>query len=786
MPLRTEDYEKLGVFYLGRPVDPETGEKSGEPMLYDSPDLTTHAVVVGMTGSGKTGLGIALLEEAALDGIPAIIIDPKGDLTNLALQFPDLRPDDFHPWVSPEEAARAGQSVGDFAAAQAAAWSGGLAKWGQDGSRIRRLQESAEVAVFTPGSTAGRPVALVRSFAPPPAAILEDAELLSGHIETTVASLLGLLGVGGDSERGREATLLGLILREAWGRGESLELADLARRIQKPPFSQVGVLDVESFYPEKDRFQLLLALNNLLASPGFEVWRQGVPLEVQDLLYTPSGKPRLAVFSIAHLGDAERMFFVSMLLGATVAWMRRQSGTPSLRALLYMDEVFGYLPPTANPPSKKPLMVLLKQARAFGLGIIVATQNPADLDYKALSNAGTWFIGRLQAERDKMRLLDGLSGMGLDRARIDRLLSGLGKRVFLMNNVHESQPVVFESRWCLSYLCGPLTREQIRQLPGTRAGSAELATPAAETPAPAVAGLAAAPPLADKVLQVYARGGAAGGSWRPVLAAALTVRHREAKLKVDATRDLVLVADFPAELQSVDWAGAEELDEADFTDVVPKEGRWEAVPEAGLRAKSYEAWKAGLSAWLAGGAVLRVWQCGASGEVSQPGESERDFRVRLGQVLREQRDARIALLRDKTAKAAAALSTKMAAAQEALRREEAQAGQAKMQTLVSIGTSLLGAFLGRKALGAATVTRAGTAVRGVGRSVKESGDVAAVQAKIDRLTAEQQALEEQLQEEIDALTASLDPLTSELVERAVPVSRSGTRIKWIALGWMPA
>ncbi|MCA9086899.1 MAG: ATP-binding protein, partial [Planctomycetaceae bacterium] len=209
-----------------------------------------------------------------------------------------------------------------------------------------------------------------------------------------------------------------------------------------PPFDRIGVIGLENFYPQADRFQLAMLLNNLLASPGFSSWMEGESLDIQKMLYSPDGKPRFTILSIAHLSEAERMFFVTIFLNEVVSWMRAQSGTSSLRAILYMDEVFGYFPPTANPPSKTPMLTLLKQARAFGLGVVLATQNPVDLDYKGLSNAGTWFIGRLQTERDKARVLDGLEGASaaaghaFDRRQMEVILSGLGSRVFLLNNVH--------------------------------------------------------------------------------------------------------------------------------------------------------------------------------------------------------------------------------------------------------------------------------------------------------------------------------------------------------------
>src|SRR5689334_6651477 len=464
------DFEKLGVFYLGRPYDWQQKKGQDVALLYDSKDLVTHAVCVGMTGSGKTGLCLALIEEAAIDGIPAILIDPKGDLTNLLLTFPALRPEDFRPWINEDDARRKNLSPEDYARQQAEQWRKGLAAWGEDGARIQRLRDAADFAIYTPGSNAGIPLSIVKSFAAPPAAIREDEELLRERIGTTATSLLGLLGIDADPIKSREHILIATILDGAWRQGRELDIAGLIQQIQTPPMKKVGVLDLDAFFPAKDRFTLAMSLNNLLAAPGFGAWMEGDPLDVDALLHTPEGKPRVAIVSIAHLNDAERMFFVSLLLNQVVGWMRSQSGTTSLRALLYMDEIFGYFPPVANPPSKAPLLTLLKQARAFGVGVVLATQNPVDLDYKGLANAGTWFIGRLQTERDKARVLEGLEGAAasasanFNRQAMEQTLAGLGNRVFLMNNVHDDGPEVFETRWALSYLRGPLTRDQIKIL----------------------------------------------------------------------------------------------------------------------------------------------------------------------------------------------------------------------------------------------------------------------------------------------------------------------------------
>jgi hypothetical protein len=465
------DYEKLGQFYLGREYD--IARKSSADrnlLLYDSKDLVTHALVVGMTGSGKTGLCIDLIEEAAIDGVPTIAIDPKGDLANMLLTFPDLRPEDFRPWINEDDAARKGVSADEYAKQQADLWRSGLASWGQDGDRIRRLKEAADFAIYTPGSTAGIPISIVRSFAAPAAAVREDTESFRERVAIVATSLLALVGIAADPIKSREHILLSTLFAAAWSEGRDLDLETIVTQVQKPPMGRIGALDLEKFYPGKDRDELAFRVNGLIASPGFAGWLEGEPLDIGALFRTAAGKPRVSIFSIAHLADAERMFFVALLLNEIVGWVRAQSGTTSLRAILYMDEIFGFFPPVAEPPAKRPMLNLLKQARAFGLGVVLTTQNPVDLDYKGLANTGTWFLGRLQTERDKQRVLEGLEGAAaaqnasFDRKQMGELLAGLTGRVFLMNDVHEDAPVVFESRWAMSYLRGPLTRDQIKVL----------------------------------------------------------------------------------------------------------------------------------------------------------------------------------------------------------------------------------------------------------------------------------------------------------------------------------
>lgn len=464
------DYDQLGSFYLGKRHDLASGETLDEKTLYDSKDLTTHAVCVGMTGSGKTGLCLSLLEEAALDGVPAICIDPKGDLGNLMLGFPDFDAAKFTEWVDPAAARRKGLSKEELGQKTADLWKSGLADWEQDGERVQKYNDSVERLIFTPGASHGLPMTVMKSFDAPPKALRDDADAFRARVSSAVSGLLALLGIDADPVRSREHIFLSNIITHAWNADNDLDVGEMIAEIQSPPFEKVGVMELEKFYPEKERTKLAMDLNNLLASPAFAGWMTGQALDVQQLLYSPEGKPRHSIISIAHLDDAQRMFFVTILLNEVLAWTRTQSGTSSLRALLYMDEVFGYFPPTANPPSKQPMLTLLKQARAFGLGVVLATQNPVDLDYKGLSNTGTWLLGRLQTERDKMRVMEGLEGASaeaggsFDKQAMERTLAGLGSRVFLMNNVHEDKPQVFHTRWAMSYLAGPLARDRIKQL----------------------------------------------------------------------------------------------------------------------------------------------------------------------------------------------------------------------------------------------------------------------------------------------------------------------------------
>jgi hypothetical protein len=797
------DFEKLGVFYLGREYDLEAKAPRAGLLLYDSRDLVTHAVCVGMTGSGKTGLCVALLEEAAIDGVPAIVVDPKGDLTNLLLTFPELRPEDFRPWINEEDASRKGIAPDAYAAQQAQQWRDGLAQWGQDAARLRRLRESAEFTIYTPGSNAGVPVSILRSLAVPPKTILDDDELLAERITTTVTGLLSLLGLEADPLQSREHILLSTILGVAWRAGRDLDLAGFIQAIQKPAVDRIGVFDLESFFPEKDRFGLAMKVNNLLAAPGFAAWLEGEPLDIDRIYHTPAGGPRVSIFSIAHLGDAERMFFVSLLLTQLLGWMRSQSGTTSLRALFYMDEIFGYFPPVANPPAKAPLLTLLKQARAFGLGIVLTTQNPVDLDYKGLANTGTWFIGRLQTDRDKQRLLDGLEGAAagaagrFDRARMEQTLAGLGSRVFLMNNVHDDAPVAFQSRWAMSYLCGPLTREQIRELmSGRRVESVFAAPPVAiPTPAPAASPrpaaatvVGAAPVLPPEVPQHFlpVPAGVPEGAavvYAPMLLATARVYYSNAKLGVATQREttrLVPLRDAPS---GVDWDQARELTVAEVDlGSAPRPGAaFGSLPREAAAARSYPAWAAAFKDWLYRNQKLTLWKSPATRLVSSVGEGEREFRLRLAQAGRERRDALVQKLRARYATRIATLEDRVRRAEAAVQREQGHVKQQEMQAAISLGATILDALGGRRG---GTLGRATTTARGAGRVMREKQDVQRAAQNRETLKAQLAQLQAEVEAEVARLAGG-DPLSEVLQAVEIAPKKMDVTVDRVILVWVP-
>lgn len=804
MTINPADYEKLGSFYLGREYDISTRQTEEKLVLYDSKDLVTHGVVLGMTGSGKTGLCFALLEEAAIDKIPSIIIDPKGDISNFLLTFPELTGESFRPWINEEDAERKGQTPDEFAAGQAALWEKGLGEWGQSAERIKMLRDTVDINIFTPGSNAGIPVSILASLAAPEFEVMDDSELFSERIETTASSILGLVGITADPINSRDHILLSRIFDQAWRAGESLDLEKIIHAVQTPPFGKVGVIDLETFYPEKKRQELAMAINNLLASPGFSTWLTGEALDVKRLLHTAEGKPRVSIFSIAHLNDSERMFFVSLLLNQMLGWMRAQSGTTSLRALLYMDEIYGYLPPTANPPSKKPMMILLKQSRAFGLGLLLATQNPVDLDYKALSNIGTWFLGRLQTERDKARVLDGLEGAAIsqgskfDRANLDKMLAALGNRIFLMNNVHEDAPVVFQVRWVLSYLRGPLTRTQIKKLMDPRraafGGPAEpdnSAPPSAvriAAPAPSAVsdGRPALPSgIAEYFLPVS---GDPPTAWLPAQICSADITFQDTSKDLFVVRRVSVVTRLTPNQSGPDASVAvrSRFDTGSLETNPPPGGTGFApLPAFAFKSAAYATAKNQAEDWLYQNETLDLLFCEKYNMWSKPGETEADFRVRFGHQAREQRDRDIEVLRDKYHSKANVLEIARERAQSAVDREASQARSAKINTAVSIGQTILGALFGRKTLSRTNISKASTAARSASRAMEQSSDVGRAQGRLDQAEAAIVDLKNEMDVRMTEIRLAADADQVPVKTTPIRALKKNIAVTATGLAWLP-
>ncbi len=804
------DIEKLGQFYLGKAHDLKTGATSAdEPVMYNSKDLTTHAVCVGMTGSGKTGLCLALLEEAAIDGTPAICIDPKGDLGNLMLAFPNLLPQDFEPWVDPQEANRNGLTVSEFAKKTADTWRNGLAEWGQSGERIQRFRDAAEVAIYTPASSAGRPITVLKSFDAPNDQVRSDSDALRGRIMSAVSGLLALLQIDADPISSREHILLSNVLDYYWRSGHNVDMGTLIRSIQAPPFNKVGFLDLESFYPSGERFKLAMTLNNLLASPSFAAWLEGEPLDIQQLFYTPSGKPRLAIISIAHLSDQERMFFVTILLNEMLTWMRSQTGTSSLRAILYMDEVFGYFPPTANPPSKLPMLTLLKQARAFGLGCVLATQNPVDLDYKGLSNCGTWFLGRLQTERDKMRVLEGLegaaatTGTSFDRQEMEQILAGLGSRVFLMNNVHEDGPTVFRSRWALSYLRGPVSRQQIEVLMAPLKAEASLSATSAQvmSAAPMAPRFAAPqvelpsqptrpvlpPGIAEFFLPTHVQ--AERYVYRPALLGQARIHFIDARNGIDLWDPVTLIRLAGESIPADPWIEADEWDEADVPQVLPEpefpSATFRELPAELTQKKSYVSWTTAIKNHLYRDRKLVVFTCEELKQTSQPGESESDFRIRLRHAAREERDRLVEKLRRKYATKFSTLDDKIRRAEQKIQKEKQQKSSKTLTTAVNFGTSILGALFGRKLGSATNANRAGSVIRSASSIAAESTDIRIAEEQYAALLQDREELNATVEGEANEIVHQFDTDVMKFDSLEITPRKTDTAVERIALLWLP-
>jgi hypothetical protein len=783
---------------LGGCVDAATHARTDAPTRLPSSDLTTHGVIVGMTGSGKTGLGIVLIEECLQAGVPAILIDPKGDLANLCLTFPALAPADFAPWVDPGQAQQAGLSVDEFAAQQATLWKDGLAGWGIGPERIQALRDTVDFAVYTPGSSAGIPLNILGSLQPP--ADLTDTESANDEIDGYIAGLLGLIGIEADPLASREHILLANLVHDAWSRGETLDLGTLVGRVQQPPIRKLGVLDLDTFYPPADRTAFAMRLNGVLAAPSFAQWMQGDPVDAGAMLRSPSGKPRCAIISTAHLSDEERQSVTALVLSKLVTWMRRQSGSTDLRALLYMDEVAGYLPPVSNPPTKKPIMLLLKQARAFGLGVVLSTQNPVDIDYKALSNAGTWMVGRLQTERDKARLLEGMASAAgsVDVDAVGDLISGLGKREFLLRRASQDVPQVFTTRWAMSYLRGPLTRDQLSVL---RAAPASVA-PAAPSPAatataapvhaaPAPGGAETTPVAPAAAAGVLIAHLDPGAPWSSQIGAVPGRVHRAAAVARvhlrydDVKADLIHDEEYEAVLMplplAADASGFLAVD-YDDRDLLAAPASGPAAYEITDAAIDTKAWWAELKRALTDhlvrtrtAEILVNRELGVYGRV---GETREEFAARCVAAADAKADAATAALRTKYEARLAKMRDRIGAAAEDAAMAEAD-HQAQFQASVAGAVGgLLGGLLG----GRRSRTSIATEAR---RQAKSSARVGAAEGKVNALQGDLAALESDLAAEVTALDTEWMAKAERIEALPVPLEKTDVRVADLRLLWVP-
>lgn len=810
-----------GKFYLGRELGPELeGEapSADRPLLYDASDLTTHGLCVGMTGSGKTGLCLSLLEEAALDGIPALCIDPKGDLGNLLLTFPNLEASDFEPWVDAAEAEREGRTPAEHASQIAELWKNGLADWGQDGARIQRLRDRVDMSIYTPGSSAGLQLSVLQNLKAPSDGA--DDETTRERVLGLVSGLLALVGVEADPVQSQEHVFLSTVIHHAWEAGEDLAIGQFIGRLLDPPFAKIGVLDVESFFPEKARRSLAMKLNALIASPSFAGWLEGEPLDIQRLLYTDDGKPRITILSIAHLSDAERMFFVTLVLSELVAWMREQAGTTSLRALMYMDEVMGFLPPVAAPPSKKPLMTLLKQARAFGVGLLLATQNPVDVDYKALSNCGTWFLGRLQTERDVDRVMDGLKGAAqvaggnFSAETVRATLAGLGSRTFLMNNVHDGAPKQFRTRWAMSYLRGPLTRQHIATLMDQK--KAERAPDAAvgQTSIEALedgAGADAADTLVDPVIPLgesaseppaeqepeaksapkpavpdhleemfYAAPSDESTTWVPTLAAFTDLHYTRVHAGLDHWFHPIFVSTKLEASPGEFWGDAHKLTGLPEDKARPA-GTFLELPASSLSKSRIRSIKSALKSRCYENEKIILGRADAYKLWSRVDEDRQEFEARVKEEAQKRAGEAEKKARATHDKKIEKIEVKLNRAKEKLAKERQQLAERKVDSNVSIGQSLLSAVFGRGTV-AGHARRAGSAVKKRQRVAKEEADVARAEDAIEKLETE--LLEAQDAADDAALESRIDSL-AEISEVEIRPKKTDIQITRLALLWVP-
>jgi hypothetical protein len=803
-----------GNFYIGRAFDLKSGKTLEKPILYDPDDLTTHGVVVGMTGSGKTGLCIDILEEAALNEIPALIIDPKGDIANLLLHFPDLRPEDFQPWVSPDIARREGKSVEQLASETASLWKEGLADWGIGRERIESVRTKVQYTIYTPGSDSGYPVSILASLQAPQIPWDENREVLREKISSTVTAILGLVGIEADPLRSREHILLANIFEESWRKGKDLILNELILQIQNPPIEKLGAFEVEQFFPMQDRMQLAMALNGFLASPSFQTWTEGDALDPQAMLWTVDGQPRHSIFYLAHLTEQERMFFVTLLLSSVETWMRAQSGSSSLRAVIYFDEVLGFLPPVKEPPSKAPLMRLLKQARAFGIGLLLTTQNPVDLDYKALSNAGTWFVGRLQTEQDKERLLDGLESAaggqgGFDRSQADKTIASLGKRVFLLHNIHERAPQVFNTRWAMAYLAGPITRTQLgdlKSLMGRTEPGIDAAVPQPEIQSVvertrvALKGSSTRPAVPRGIAETFLENNITSAAalktahrdptssrpgglvYKPALLAQATARILDRKVHLDVERSMAAMVLEPDRRGIIRWdefltepVVSESMDEGPLP-----EGRFADLDSLLSDGKILRQLEKDYIDFVYRNLEIRLPSNPTLKLLSEPGVSTAEFRTQCAKAAREARDDEIEEVKDDYLSKMRAVQKKLEREQRELSEDEAEHSARKMEEMATHFENVLSLFSGSRSR-----RRISTSMTKRRMTSKAKADIEESKETIEAFSKELALLEDEMEERIDEIEERWAKAATEIEEQVFTPFKKDVIIDWFGVAWVP-
>ena len=790
----TDIYEKLGIFYLGRELDKTTQEETDNLLLVKNKNLTTHTAIIGMTGSGKTGLGISMIEEAVLDKIPSIIIDPKGDMGNLLLAFDDFDPKKFEPWIDPHEAQKKEIDIPTLATQTAQMWEKGIESWGQNRERVKKYKNGADFTIYTPGSSSGISLSILSSFDAPSSESVNDADTFSYMLGSTVTSLLALVNIKADPLTSKEYLLLTSLFSHFWRKGIDLSLEALIGHVANPPFEKIGVLPLQSFYPQNERLKLAMLLNNVLASPTFASWIEGESLDIQSLLYTDDLKPRVSILSIAHLNDNERMFFVTLFLNKFISWMRKQSGTSSLRAMLYMDEIYGFFPSTSNPPSKSPMLLLLKQARAFGINITLSTQNPVDLDYKGLSNIGSWFIGRLQTKQDIDRVIDGLIKSGSDamnKKQISQILANLKKRVFLFKSVHRDEIELFSTRWVMSYLKGPISKPEIARLMKDKKEALKnrelTIQPFMSKQKKEINHNIPRPTLSEKIDQFFYIDTSIHDThyFTPYLLANSSVKFYDTKREIDHEEVYYYKYYISEETKKIEWQEGE-INEDDFdlyTLNAPDKSSYDLLPSFILQAKDLRAITKEFSNYLYHNKRLKLYRYKDLKIESKHEELKQDFQLRTLALLKEKKDIQIEKLEIKFEKKQIILEKKLNRAEIKLEKEESDVSSKTTDTLLSFGMTILSAFTGRKSFSRSTTSKAGTAMRSAGALYREKDDVQRAKNLIEELENEIYEMQEELKTEIDKLELSYDLENYEIEEFFIKPRRADIYNLELAILW---